>query len=414
MVALNLALSTDRVAGVGGHVDAHNETNAAVNTTGAAHDALDVRVGTLEDLVGITEDTATPLVLRHAVVTGTQVWTNPASLTLTTEASVQIGDTLIVIHGNDDGFASAMDPPSGDIDADDWELIVGADGGLNKTHLNVWRATATTAGAQDVVLDHGSGGDDIFAAVIVGVGDVTVEAYAAATGTPSASHVAPSVTAQTAVCTAYHAWISGPTAITNYEMQPGVTEVVELDQPTFTTFAVGVGDSMPSIGATGTTTATSSVTSQDWCAVTLLLRAAVESTGTIPTLEELQDSARVGDVSATGTYLLGVANLDMRVGALSLAATGAITASDTNYWDVALLRYRDGAAATIATKSTTTVAPDEGVAAGTAWTFDLIAFDSDQYLHKGDVLAVTFTKNGAPSNWTGTVASWRYEPGVIR
>lgn len=129
----------------------------------------------------------------------------------------------------------------------------------------------------------------------------------------------------------------------------------------------------------------------------------------VPSLEELEQSLLIGDVAATRTVILSTCSFDQRLGALSLATAGAVAASSTDYWTVAVQRYRGGVPATLATR-TTQASP---MTAWTGWTFDLVAWSSTaRLLQKEDVLVLVLTKTGAPAALTGLTATWRYEPGV--
>jgi hypothetical protein len=74
-----------------------------------------------------------------------------------------------------------------------------------------------------------------------------------------------------------------------------------------------------------------------------------------------------------------------------------VPASDTDYWTVRLLRYRDGGMVPIATKTTKTVpSGGEAMTAFIGWTFDLAPFTFENLL-AGDVLAIRFTPTGSPT-----------------
>jgi hypothetical protein len=110
---------------------------------------------------------------------------------------------------------------------------------------------------------------------------------------------------------------------------------------------------------------------------------------------------------------LGSVNFNQRIGALTVATSTALAASDTNYWTVALLRLRTGQnPLTIATK-TTKVTLGEGFTADQGWNLDATFWlETARHLRKGDVLAVSFTKTGTPASLADVTAAVRYEPGI--
>lgn len=134
-----------------------------------------------------------------------------------------------------------------------------------------------------------------------------------------------------------------------------------------------------------------------------------------PTLEELETRAALPTaISATTTVYLGPTNFNQRVGALTLAFSAAIAASDTDFWTVALRRIRaNGTAVTLASLTTKTTG-GVAIAALTGWTLDNVAWPASlRHLNKGDVLALTFTKTGAPANLADGSVAIRYEPNAV-
>src|SRR5689334_8981025 len=75
------------------------------------------------------------------------------------------------------------------------------------------------------------------------------------------------------------------------------------------------------------------------------------------TLDETADSIIIsGDLTAARTQAVYVAPFPSTLAQVSMSFAGAVAESDTNYWTVALVRYRGGVAATIGTKTSKTVA----------------------------------------------------------
>lgn len=98
------------------------------------------------------------------------------------------------------------------------------------------------------------------------------------------------------------------------------------------------------------------------------------------------------------------------IAAANIAPGAAVAASDTNYWTVKVRRYRAGAAADIATK-TTQVTGGAAMALLQDWNFDAVTFNAtNKVCAKGDVITVEFTPTGAPANIVNPLAQIRYEP----
>lgn len=131
------------------------------------------------------------------------------------------------------------------------------------------------------------------------------------------------------------------------------------------------------------------------------------------TLEELDRAHAVGTISATTTVRLAPASFDQRIGSITLAASAAVAASDTNYWTISLLRLRAGASAQTITSRTTKTTGGEAFTADQGWNFDAATWlETLRHLRKGDVLALAFTKTAAATNLSDVTVAVRYEPNV--
>lgn len=189
-----------------------------------------------------------------------------------------------------------------------------------------------------------------------------------------------------------------------------------VDIPTATSVDLGTlvtYDDPPSVRRLTTTVDLTDIgyaTTEDVAAISV----AYASLDQLPTLEELVDGRLLSaSISATTTVRIGPAIIDQRVGGLSLAFSGAVAASDTDYWSVALKRYRGASVVTLATKTTKTTG-GEAITADTGWSFDAVSWlEVLRRVRAADVLAVTFTKTGSPSALTDVTASFRYEPNVL-
>lgn len=383
----------------------------------AYNDAAGTLSATASGGASLTPTYAQPTI--REVVSGSAPDTDTDGFTLTTSSAVQAGDTLLVIHGNDWNYDVNMHAPGGDVGA--WDLVENAAGGVNVPHLKAWRAVAATGGVKTVTVAQASlGSDSYYGTLIVFAGPVVCELADTARGATGPSQVAPSLAggAGRLLLAAFASGYTGSASTTYSGVPSGMTQrsLAATGGVSGGTGAMLVAtEQINAAGATGTRTATYSDNRQ-WAAMSLLLTQRTDPVGdalaAAPSLEELQAGLALGTISTAVTFSLTVAMNDMRVPAFAIAAA-PLTASDTNYWTVRLDRYRQGVPATLATKTTQTAAPNGGVASGTAWTFDLVAFDPDNCrLRKGDVLAITFTPTGTPEAWTAAVGTWRYEPGI--
>lgn len=133
-----------------------------------------------------------------------------------------------------------------------------------------------------------------------------------------------------------------------------------------------------------------------------------------PTVSELFASTfYTTNISATTSLGVGIAPFGMSIVQASITPwNGGITADDTNYWTVELLRWRntDGVLAVIATK-TTKVTGGAGMTQRADWNFDSISFDAtNKVLPKGSSFGFRFTPSGSPSAMPGVLMAVRYEP----
>lgn len=130
----------------------------------------------------------------------------------------------------------------------------------------------------------------------------------------------------------------------------------------------------------------------------------------IPTLEDLASTAVIpSDVSTTTTRAVYVAPNPRRLDQIAFSFSGAVAASDTNYWTVTLKRYRAGVSYSMAVK-TTKATGGQAIGAYTEWSFDLVPL-GNQYFAKGDVFAVTFTPTGSPAALGAPCVTFRPYPG---
>lgn len=112
-----------------------------------------------------------------------------------------------------------------------------------------------------------------------------------------------------------------------------------------------------------------------------------------------------GTLSGTTTENLGYSPFPRRLVQFGVDYGGtAVTASDVDYWSVALIRrqYFTGTQTTIATKTTkTTASGGEAIGANVPWIFDASVFDLNAAVFDDrDMLRVVWTKNGVAPNVT--------------
>lgn len=113
--------------------------------------------------------------------------TASGALTVTTDTTPQVGDTILLVQGQDWDPISTMTTPNGT----GWTQIgSGWDAGPYNPGMRMWTRTVTAAGEQSVTAN-GQSGDFITADVIVFVGGVVF-------GTPQGAALAASATTGTA------------------------------------------------------------------------------------------------------------------------------------------------------------------------------------------------------------------------
>lgn len=116
-------------------------------------------------------------------------------------------------------------------------------------------------------------------------------------------------------------------------------------------------------------------------------------------------------VSATETIPVFAAQFPCDISQAAIVLRTAVAASDTSYWTITLLRYREGVPFTIASKTTRTVSGGgEGVSAYSEWNYDLVTWSGHRVLGKGDVLAVQLTPTGTPAALDHPMLTFRGEP----
>ena len=196
-----------------------------------------------------------------------------AAMTFTLGAGSAIGDLLVVIFADDAGpaTASGLATPTGTA-ATTWTLRDTFDGGLDFTHIKIFTAPVTTAGAQTVICTDADPTNE-HAAGLWRIPGAVFDVANHASGTASASHVAPSLTPATVDEVYCCLWTTSafPGAAYNYTYpsSPFVAGT-EQDLSALVTFGFGY-EPITSGVATGTRTATASGTAKAWCASAILV-----------------------------------------------------------------------------------------------------------------------------------------------
>lgn len=191
-----------------------------------------------------------------------------ATISVTTSESpstTQVGDLVIVIHGNDFYALSNMGTPTA-TGSPTMNSIVNADGGTNEGHLKCWYYIANTGGAQTVsVTETGAHDEEKSLAVYVLSGadtsgspiDGTPASNSSSSGT--SSQVCNSVSPTNADSFCIQALTSGAGAAAgSYTAPGGTTKQYDIRVSTFMSAAGGTKQ-LVSSGATGTFTWTTDV-----------------------------------------------------------------------------------------------------------------------------------------------------------
>lgn len=240
------------------------------------------------------------------------------TLTLNTSAAPQVGDLLLLLHHNDFYELSNLQEPGGG-GAGGWTLHATADRGTNAAHGKTWASEVTSAGQQTVELrqgeDSGGGGgsDDacMYGWLFVFAGG-QVEDAAGATGT-STDHAAPSVDLAASAGRLVCGWGNDGGAA-DYTVPGSMSGQTEIDCSSFST-SVAADEALDVSGATGTRTATSSL-SRGFAALSV----AVADSAVIS----------VGAAGYAGAYGAAAAGKDAAVagqahtGAAAVAQAGAV------------------------------------------------------------------------------------------
>lgn len=197
-------------------------------------------------------------------------------LVVSTSAAVEVGDKLVVVHG--DGWGTLAGMPTPTASGVTFTQVTTADSQTNDPHIIVWQGTVTVAGVQAISVGQGSvGNSDVYLGVHVFDGatsPVIEDAAGAGSTSTTASHVAPSVDAVGTNDVLVCAWMAGSNTGDSgtYTVPATMTLDAERDLDPFSTMA-WAREQLNASGATGTRTAVLDGTSQAHVAVSVVVRA---------------------------------------------------------------------------------------------------------------------------------------------
>lgn len=194
-----------------------------------------------------------------------------AAKSFTLLAGANIGDTVIVVHGNNFYTAANLNSPTGTAVGGGWTLKNTLDGGTNDGHIKVWKGTITNASGT-IVEGTGFADEERYFSYWVFPGYCDVDDFAGTdSDTSSASHVAPSVTPDAGSYDFLICVTGNISANRNYTGTPtGMTAAGTEVDTGFGTWQSWY-ETLNSDSATGTRTATSSG-SDAWLAVSILIQ----------------------------------------------------------------------------------------------------------------------------------------------
>jgi hypothetical protein len=218
------------------------------------------------------------------------------TLSTTTPAGTQIGDTILLIHMSDFFTIGNLGTPTGTA-VTTWaeHLAARRDGGTNGEHIKVWLGTATAAGAQTVIANSGpSFGDEVYQQIIVFAGSMVIEYALPETKADAATWVASGVSPTSSASVYVLAGLNGGDADSGYTFPGSMTALTERDSG-FCTMRTGY-EFLAASGPSGTRTITIVGATRPGAVINLALAPPV------PTGVQVRASSKVtaiGSVSST-------------------------------------------------------------------------------------------------------------------
>lgn len=200
------------------------------------------------------------------VVTGVNLYsqTPHGTITATTSAAVQAGDTLVAVYGLDYGAADQTPGPTADAQrVGPWSKIGQSSfTGAVAPHLQAWSAQVLVTGAQAITITDSDTWADALLCVLVLTGTRGASGQPWSTvvtglGTASSAHVATGYTPTDADELMVCAWLEGTVQndVGNYAVPAGMTKRAEVDAGLYSTMMVAT-QGLASNAATGNKTAT--------------------------------------------------------------------------------------------------------------------------------------------------------------
>lgn len=198
---------------------------------------------------------------------------NTAAISFTT--SSQVGDTIILIQMNDWYSLANLQTPSGTAVGGGWTLEQSYDGGTNLFHVKVWQGTVSTANGT-VVVNSATTDEERYAACYVLVGATYDTGGASVNSTASTSFVAPSESAAGSDDLMLCVWCNTDQNSIPTITPPGTMTAYTSRAVDFVTYR-SASEQLTASGASGTRTATSSL-SRASLGVTVLVKSSATTT----------------------------------------------------------------------------------------------------------------------------------------
>jgi hypothetical protein len=213
-------------------------------------------------------------------------WSSTAAISFTTGAGTALTDRLVVVQWNDFYTTANLTTPSGTAGLG-WTLQHTGDGGTDAAHVKVWTSDVAAAGARTVDINSTTTDEERYAAlfVLTGVAAGTDGAASTMNGSASTSHVAPSVTPVSGQSDdlLIVVWTNSNTfnSDINYTPPGSMTAYTERDSGGFGSWRAA-SEALLSAGASGTRTATASLSCGFHAVSVLVKSAATSATSLLP------------------------------------------------------------------------------------------------------------------------------------
>lgn len=199
-------------------------------------------------------------------------------VTVTTGAGTQVNDLLVCIHGCDFGTLAGMTTPTGT--SGTWTERTSADLGASTIHMKIWTRTVSAGGAQTVTVSDQGFGEENFQFTYVLAGVSAVDGAAGTTSGTGTSAAAPSVSPAGSDDLLICSWLPANNVV-NFTAPGGMTNLLEEEAAGFVTLGTA-REVLAASGATGTRTATASVSCSGFCGVSIALQGSAAAASAPP------------------------------------------------------------------------------------------------------------------------------------